>query len=62
MSRVVKQGDLRPVQDNRQAMADLKSILDSREQLCARADVELDTVGNTVIRSFADLTRLFPET
>ena len=61
MSRVVKQGDLRPMQDNRQAIADLKSNLDGREQLYARADVELDTVGNTVVRSFADLTRLVPE-
>ncbi len=58
MSRVVNQGDLRPMQDNRQAMADLKAILDSREQLYARADIELDTSGKKVGESFIELARM----
>ncbi len=58
MSRVVGQGDLRPMRDNRQAMADLRAILDSREQLYARADAELDTAGKRVEESFGELMRI----
>jgi len=45
MRRVTEQGDLRPMRDNRQAMADLRTILASREALYARADFTLDTTG-----------------
>jgi XRE family aerobic/anaerobic benzoate catabolism transcriptional regulator len=58
MQRVIDQGDLRPMQDNRGAMADLKAILASREQLYARADLTLDTTGHSVEASFAELLRL----
>jgi XRE family transcriptional regulator, aerobic/anaerobic benzoate catabolism transcriptional regulator len=43
MSRVVAQGDLRPMTGNRAAMNDLKSILAAREADYARADASLDT-------------------
>ena len=36
MARVVAQGDLRPMQGNAEAMADLKRILDAREPLYRR--------------------------
>lgn len=55
MQRVIDQGDLRPMQDNRQAMADLRAILASREALYARADLTLDTSGRSVAQSFAEL-------
>ena len=58
MSRVIGQGDLRPMRDNRQAMADLKAILDSREPLYARADAVLDTSSRPVADSLAALTRM----
>lgn len=61
MSRVIGQGDLRPMRDNRQAMADLRAILDSREQLYARADAVLDTAGRTVGESFGTLAGLVGE-
>jgi XRE family aerobic/anaerobic benzoate catabolism transcriptional regulator len=47
MSRVVAQGDLRPMADNPQAMEDLRAILESRAALYARADAELDTSSLT---------------
>ncbi len=55
MQRVINQGDLRPMRDNRQAMTDLRSILASREALYARADVTLDTTGQDVEASLRAL-------
>ncbi len=58
MQRVVDQGDLRPMHDNRQAMDDLRAILASREQLYAKADLVLDTAGRSAAQSFAELLTL----
>jgi XRE family aerobic/anaerobic benzoate catabolism transcriptional regulator len=58
MQRVVDQGDLRPIQDNRQAMDDLRAILASREQLYAKADLVLDTAGRSPGQSFQELIAL----
>lgn len=55
MSRVMRQGDFRPMARNREAMADLKTILDARTPDYARAHAELDTSGDTVERSCAKL-------
>jgi XRE family aerobic/anaerobic benzoate catabolism transcriptional regulator len=43
MARVRQQGDLRPMADDRAAMAELRAILQSREPLYARARVTVDT-------------------
>lgn len=43
MSRVVAQGDLRPMVGNRTAMNDLRSILAAREADYARADIRINT-------------------
>ncbi|MBV9559433.1 MAG: helix-turn-helix transcriptional regulator [Bradyrhizobium sp.] len=48
MARVRKQGDLRPMADDRSAMAELRNILLSREPLYARAAAVVDTAGLTV--------------
>lgn len=48
MQRVIDQGDLRPMRDNRRSMDDLRAILASREALYALADVQLDTTGRDV--------------
>ena len=61
MARVVAQGDMRPMQDNRGAMADLRTILAAREPLYARAELTLDTSGRDVEASFAGLLRLLGE-
>lgn len=45
MGRVRKQGDLRPMADDRSAMAELRTILRSREPLYARASAVVDTAG-----------------
>jgi XRE family aerobic/anaerobic benzoate catabolism transcriptional regulator len=59
MSRVIAQGDLRPMSSvNGEAMAELKRILDSRESQYRRADAMLDTSGDTVERSLEKLQRL----
>ena len=58
MSRVMAQGDLRPMSGSTRAMDDLKSILSSREPLYAKADVTLETTGETPAQSLRALMRL----
>jgi XRE family aerobic/anaerobic benzoate catabolism transcriptional regulator len=48
MARVRQQGDLRPMADDRAAMAELRAILVSREPLYARARMTVDTTGIAV--------------
>jgi len=48
MARVRKQGDLRPMADDRSAMHELRTILQSREPLYARASASVDTAGLAV--------------
>jgi XRE family aerobic/anaerobic benzoate catabolism transcriptional regulator len=48
MARVRGQGDLRPMADDRSAMAELRTILLSREPLYARAAAQVDTAGLSV--------------
>ena len=48
MARVRGQGDLRPMADDRSAMAELRTILVSREPLYARASAVVDTGGLSV--------------
>jgi XRE family aerobic/anaerobic benzoate catabolism transcriptional regulator len=48
MARVRGQGDLRPMADDRSAMAELRTILLSREPLYARASAVVDTSGLSV--------------
>lgn len=55
MSRVMAQGDFRPMAANSQAMEDLRRILESREPLYGKADLVLDTSGSSVDESFAKL-------
>ena len=56
MQRVIDQGDLRPMRDNRRSMDDLRAILASREALYARADVQVETSGQSVAEALAALT------
>jgi XRE family aerobic/anaerobic benzoate catabolism transcriptional regulator len=43
MQRVIAQGDMRPMADNRESMSDLKRILEVREPLYRKADLSIDT-------------------
>lgn len=45
MSRVLAQGDLRPMEGNSEAMDDMRRILAAREALYSKADFTLDTTG-----------------
>jgi XRE family transcriptional regulator, aerobic/anaerobic benzoate catabolism transcriptional regulator len=55
MARVRGQGDLRPMADDRSAMAELRNILISREPLYARASAVVDTAGLSVDAAAARL-------
>jgi XRE family aerobic/anaerobic benzoate catabolism transcriptional regulator len=58
MSRVMAQGDFRPMAQNRQAMADLVAILEARRADYARAEAEVDTSGDSIEQSFAKLLQI----
>jgi XRE family aerobic/anaerobic benzoate catabolism transcriptional regulator len=55
MSRVMAQGDFRPMAQNRAAMADLVAILEARRADYSRAEAEIDTSGEAIEQSFAKL-------
>ncbi len=56
MSRVVAQGDNRPMDDNNEAMEDLRRILQGRAQLYGKADITLSTSGKNVQQSLDELS------
>jgi XRE family transcriptional regulator, aerobic/anaerobic benzoate catabolism transcriptional regulator len=58
MSRVMAQGDFRPMAQNREAMADLVAILEARRADYARAEAEVDTSGAALEQSFAELLKV----
>jgi XRE family transcriptional regulator, aerobic/anaerobic benzoate catabolism transcriptional regulator len=58
MSRVMAQGDFRPMARNREAMADLVAILEARRADYARAEAEIDTSGEAVEQSFSKLRQV----
>jgi len=58
MSRVIAQGDLRPMSGNLEAMDDLKRILAAREPLYRKADAVVDTSGQSVDASLKALREL----
>ena len=58
MTRVRGQGDLRPMANDKAAMAELVTILSSREPLYARARAVVDTTGKNVEDSVKSLTAL----
>jgi XRE family aerobic/anaerobic benzoate catabolism transcriptional regulator len=59
MARVIAQGDLRAIAGGNQAMEDLRRILEAREPLYRKADMYLDTSGNSVEESFEKLKAAF---
>jgi XRE family transcriptional regulator, aerobic/anaerobic benzoate catabolism transcriptional regulator len=52
MSRVMAQGDLRPMAASREAMDDLKSILAGRAAFYSKADMRLDTSAQPLAETF----------
>jgi len=57
MSRVLAQGDTRPMSGNTEAMDDLRRILASREAFYSKADESFVTSGKTIEKAFAGLRR-----
>ncbi len=55
MARVVAQGDTRPMMGNREAMDDLKSILESRAAFYSKADESFETTDMTQEAAFLGL-------
>jgi XRE family transcriptional regulator, aerobic/anaerobic benzoate catabolism transcriptional regulator len=62
MERVVAQGDTRPMLGNREAMDDLKNILESRAAFYSKADAEFDTSEMTQETAFFGLMDQLRET
>ena len=57
MERVVAQGDMRPMAENREAMADLQRILKTRESLYSKADLVVDTTRTSPDQALDVLVR-----
>ncbi len=57
MQRVIAQGDMRPMADNRESMSDLRRILDVREPLYRKADLTINTSGCSVEEGLEMLAR-----
>jgi len=55
MARVLAQGDTRPMMGNREAMDDLKSILESRAAFYSKADFSFDTSDMTLETAYVGL-------
>ena len=56
MSRVIAQGDMRPMAQNPEAMADLERILRERDELYRKADASIDTSGRSLEEVVAEAT------
>src|SRR5580658_10133695 len=62
MQRVIAQGDMRPMSNNRDAMSDLKRILAEREALYSKADIQVETSGRTFEESLEILIQALRDT
>ena len=62
MQRVIAQGDMRPMANNRDAMSDLKRILGEREVLYSKADLQLNTANRSLEESLEMLIQALRET
>ena len=61
MRRVVAQGDMRPMAASREAMQDLKNILDGRSAFYSKAAIHFDTSGRTLEEARQSLLRTLCE-
>lgn len=52
MKRVIAQGDMRPMANNKEAMQDLKEILKGREAFYSKADLVVDTSAQSLSETF----------
>ena len=61
MHRVVAQGDMRPVTASREAMQDLRNILDGRSAFYSKAPIHIETSGRTLDEARATLLQVLRE-
>ena len=61
MERVLDQGDLRPMLNRPDAMANLRQLLDEREPFYAKAHATLDTTDQLVEESLHHLLQSLPQ-
>ena len=57
MQRVIAQGDMRPMADNRESMSDLRRILEVREPLYRKADLTVETSESSAEEATESLLR-----
>ena len=57
MGRVAAQGDMRPMAASREAMEDLKRILEGRAAFYSKADLAFNTSAQPLEESFVKLRR-----
>jgi XRE family aerobic/anaerobic benzoate catabolism transcriptional regulator len=57
MQRVIAQGDMRPMADNRESMSDLERILAVREPLYSKADLTVDTSKQSLAQATAMIVK-----
>lgn len=62
IERVIAQGDMRPMANNRDPMSDLERILAEREVLYSKADLAIDTAGRTLEESLDTLIQALRDT
>lgn len=60
MQRVIDQGDMRPIQNNNDAMSDLRRIMQQRETFYRQAHGEIFTSGKSIDECLNSLADLFP--
>lgn len=61
MRRLIAEGDVRPMQDQDDAMSDLRKILLEREEYYAKAHVSIDTSDKSVEECVTELIRVTPQ-
>jgi XRE family aerobic/anaerobic benzoate catabolism transcriptional regulator len=61
MQRVIDQGDMRPIESNDHAMADLRRILEAREPFYAQSHAIIDTSDSSLDESFRQLQSACPQ-
>ena len=61
MQRVIAQGDMRPMADNRESMSDLRRILDVREPLYRKADAVIDTSDSSANESITMIEKVIQQ-
>jgi XRE family aerobic/anaerobic benzoate catabolism transcriptional regulator len=61
MRRLIAQGDVRPMENQSDAMSDLRRILAERDELYSKAHASIDTNGKSIEDCVAELIRIAPK-